>query len=153
MSRTVLVLGAGIGGIVAAETLRKLLPASDRVIAVDRAGQHFFPPSLLWLMVGERNPEEFSRPLDRLLRRGIEFRQGSVTRIDPARREVGIDGQSLRADALVIALGAEYSPDTISGLAEAGLCIYTMEGAVAIRDALARFPGGRIVILTDRKST
>ena len=38
MSRTVLVLGTGIGGIVAAETLRKLLPASDRVIAVDRAG-------------------------------------------------------------------------------------------------------------------
>ena len=90
MSRTALVLGTGIGGIVAAETLRKLLPASDRVITVDRAGQHFFPPSLLWLMVGERNPEEFSRPLDRLLRRGIELRQGSVTRIDPARREVEI---------------------------------------------------------------
>ena len=148
MSRTALVLGAGIGGIVAAETLRKLLPASDRVIAVDRAGQHFFPPSLLWLMVGERNPEEFSRPLDRLLRRGIEFRQGSVTRIDPARREVEIDGQPLRADALVIALGAEYAPEAIPGLAEAGLCIYTMEGATAIRDALARFSGGRIVVLT-----
>jgi len=148
MSRTALVLGAGIGGIVAAETLHKLLPASDRVIAVDRAGQHFFPPSLLWLMVGERTPEEFSRPLDRLLRRGIEFRRGSVTRIDPARREVEIDGQSLHADALVIALGAEYAPETIPGLAEAGLCIYTMEGATAIRDALARFSGGRIVILT-----
>lgn len=148
MSRTVVVLGAGIGGIVAAETLRKLLPASDRVIAVDRAGQHFFPPSLLWLIVGERTPEEFSRPLDRLLRRGIEFRQGSVTRIDPAQRKVEIDGQTMRADALVIALGAEYSPETISGLVEAGLCIYTMEGATAIRDALARFSGGRIVILT-----
>ncbi|MDO8813224.1 MAG: FAD/NAD(P)-binding oxidoreductase [Gallionella sp.] len=148
MGRTVLVLGAGIGGIVAAETLRKLLPASDRVIAVDRAAQHFFPPSLLWLMVGERTPEDFSRPLDRLLRRGIEFRRGNVTRIDPAQREVEIDGQSLRADALVIALGAEYAPETISGLAEAGLCIYTMEGATAIRDALARFPGGRIVIMT-----
>lgn len=148
MSRTVLVLGAGIGGIVAAETLRKLLPASDRVIAVDRAGQHFFPPSLLWLMVGERTPQEFSRPLDRLLHRGIEFRQGSVTRIDPAQREVEIDGKSLRADALVIALGAEYAPGAIPGLAEAGLCIYTMEGATAIRDALARFSGGRIAILT-----
>lgn len=147
MSRTVLVLGAGIGGIVAAETLRKLLPASDRVIAVDRAGQHFFPPSLLWLMVGERKPEEFSRPLDQLPH-GIEFRQGNITRIDPAQREVEIDGQSLRADALVIALGAEYAPETIPGLAEAGLCIYTMEGATAIRDALARFSGGRIVILT-----
>ena len=148
MSRTVLVLGAGIGGIVAAETLRRLLPASDRVIAVDRAGQHSFPPSLLWLMVGERSPEDFSRPLDRLLRRGIEFRQGSATRIDPAQREVEIDGQALRADALVIALGAEYAPETIPGLAEAGLCIYTMEGATAIRDALARFSGGRVVVLT-----
>lgn len=148
MSRTVLVLGAGIGGIVAAETLRKLLPVSDRVIAVDRAGQHFFPPSLLWLMVGERKPEEFSRPLDRLPRYGIEFLRGNITRIDPARREVEIDGQSLRADALVIALGAEYAPETIPGLAEAGLCIYTMEGATAIRDALIRFSGGRIVILT-----
>src|SRR4030066_85903 len=148
MSRTTLVLGAGIGGIVAAETLRKLLPASDRVIAVDRAGQHFFPPSLLWLMVGERTPQEFSRPLDRLPRYGIEFRQGNITRIDPAQREVEIDGQSLRADALVIALGAEYAPETIPGLAEAGLCIYTMEGATAIRDALARVSGGRMVILT-----
>ncbi|MDE2118474.1 MAG: NAD(P)/FAD-dependent oxidoreductase [Betaproteobacteria bacterium] len=148
MGRTVLVLGAGIGGIVAAETLRKLLPASDRVIAVDRTEQHFFQPSLLWLMVRERTPQEFSRPLNRLYRRRIEFRQGSITRIDPAQREVEIDGQPLHADALVIALGAEYSPETIPGLAEAGLCIYTMEGATAIRDALARFSGGRIVILT-----
>jgi sulfide:quinone oxidoreductase len=148
MNRTALVLGAGIGGIVAAETLRKLLPASNRVIAVDRAGQHFFPPSLLWLMVGERSHGEFSRPLDRLLRRGIEFRQGCVTRINPAQREVEIDGQPLRADALVIALGAEYAPEAIPGLAEAGLCLYTMEGATAIRDALARFSDGRIVVLT-----
>ncbi|MDP1634909.1 MAG: FAD/NAD(P)-binding oxidoreductase [Gallionellaceae bacterium] len=148
MSRTVLVLGAGIGGIVAAETLRKLLPASDRVIAADRAGQHFFPPSLLWLMVDERSPEDFSRPLDRLNRLGIEFRRGNITWINPAQQEVEIDGQFLRADALVIALGAEYAPEAIPGLAEAGLCIYTMEGATAIRDALARFSGGRIVILT-----
>lgn len=42
MSRTVLVSGAGIGGIVTAEMLSKLLPASDSVIAADRTGQHFF---------------------------------------------------------------------------------------------------------------
>jgi len=43
MGRTALVLG----------TLRTLLPRSDRVIAIDRAERHVFPPSLLWLMVGE----------------------------------------------------------------------------------------------------
>src|SRR3990167_8432885 len=148
MTRTALILGAGLGGLVAAETLRKLLPASERVIAVDRAERHFFPPSLLWLMVGERKPEDFTRSLDRLIGRGVEFRHGDVTRIDPQRREVEVGGESLTADALVIALGAEYAPEAIAGLAQAGLNLYTMEGATAIRDALARFPGGRIVVLT-----
>jgi sulfide:quinone oxidoreductase len=148
MSRTALVLGAGLGGLVAAETLRKLLPASDRVIAVDRAERHFFPPSLLWLMVGQRKPEDFTRSLDRLIGRGVEFRHGGITRIDPQRREVEIAGETLAADALVIALGAEYAPEAIPGLAQAGLNLYTMEGATASRDALARFAGGRIVVLT-----
>lgn len=148
MGRTALVLGAGLGGLVAAETLRKLLPDSDRVIVVDRAANHFFPPSLLWLIVGERKPEDFTRPLGRLTERGVEFRQESVTRIDAQRREVGIDGQPLAADALVIALGADYAPEAIPGLPDAGLNLYTMEGAIDIRDALARFQGGRIAILT-----
>jgi len=148
MSRTALILGAGLGGLVAAETLRKLLPASDRVIAVDRSERHFFPPSLLWLMVGERKPEDFTRSLDRLIGRGVEFRHGDITRIDPQRREVEVAGETLAADALVIALGAEYAPEAIPGLAQAGLNLYTMEGATATRDALARFTGGRIVVLT-----
>jgi len=56
--------------------------------------------------------------------------------------------QTLRGDAIVIALGAEYAPQAIPGLTEAGLCIYTLAGAGAIRDALARFDGGRIAVLT-----
>lgn len=148
MNRTALILGAGLGGLVAAEMLRKLLPASDRVIAVDRVERHFFPPSLLWLMVGDRKPEDFTRSLDRLISRGVEFRHGAVTRIDAQRRAVEVDGKSLMADALVIALGAEYAPEAIPGLLEAGLNLYTMEGATAIRDALAHFEGGRIVVLT-----
>lgn len=147
MGRTVIVLGTGLGGLVAAKTLRKLLPDSDRVIAVDRTDRLFFPPSLLWLMVGDRKPEDFTRSLDRLASRGVELRRGNVTRIDPARKEVEIDGQPLAADALVIALGADYAPEAIPGLA-AGLNIYTMEGAGAIHEALARFEGGHIVILT-----
>jgi sulfide:quinone oxidoreductase len=148
MSRTALVLGAGIGGLVAAETLRKLLPVSDRVIAVDRAADHFFPPSLLWLMVGQREPADFTRSLDRLARRGVDLRRGNVTSIDPRRCAAEVDGQAISADALIIALGADYAPEAIPGLAAAGLNLYTMEGATAIRDALARFNGGRIVFMT-----
>ncbi len=146
--RTVLVLGAGLGGLVAAETLRKLLPPEDRVIAVDRADRHFFPPSLLWMMVGDRAPADFTRPLDRLAARGVELVHGSVTRIDPQRREAEIDGRTIAADAMVIALGAEYAPQYVPGLAENGLNIYTLEGAESIRRALESFGGGRIAVLT-----
>jgi len=148
MAHSVLVLGTGLGGLAAAGTLRKLLPAQDRVIAVDRNDRHFFPPSLLWLMVGERRPEDFTRPLSRLAARGVELRQGDITRIEPQRRQVTLHGQTLAADALVIALGADYAPEAVPGLADAGFDFYTMEGATKVRDALSRFAGGRIVLLT-----
>ena len=47
MAKTVLVLGGGIGGVVAARELRKGLGSSNRVILIDRDGKHLFPPSLL----------------------------------------------------------------------------------------------------------
>lgn len=148
MTRTALILGAGIGGIVAAQTLRKLLPAADRVIAVDRAEQHVFQPSLLWLVTGARKPVDFTRSLGRLADKGVEMLHGTVTRIDASRRMAEIDGKTIGADALIIALGADYAPEAIPGLADAGMNLYTMEGATAIRDTLARFTGGRIAILT-----
>ena len=148
MSRTALVLGAGLGGMVAAQTLRRLLPRSDRVVLVEREARHVFPPSLLWLMVGQRSAEAISRPSEHAARQGIELVRGEVSAIDPAARTVRVGEQTLRGDALVIALGAEYAPQAIPGLAEAGLCIYTLEGAAAIRDALAGFEAGRLAVLT-----
>ena len=148
MARTALVLGAGLGGLVAAEELRRLLPASHRVVVVERNGAHYFPPSLLWLMVGERRAADITRSYERLSRLGIEFRQGEITRIVPTRRSAEIDGQAIAADALIVALGADYADEAIPGLAEAGLSLYTLDGAEAIRQALATFKGGRIVILT-----
>jgi sulfide:quinone oxidoreductase len=148
MSRTALVLGAGLGGMVASQTLRCLLPREHRVVLVERAARHIFPPSLLWLMVGERSAEAISRPCEHAARRGIELVRAEVGAIDPSARSVRAGAQELRADALIIALGAEYAAQAIPGLAEAGLCIYTLEGATAIRDALLRFKRGRLAVLT-----
>jgi sulfide:quinone oxidoreductase len=148
MSRTALVLGAGLGGMVAAQTLRRLLPREHRVVLVEREAQHVFPPSLLWLMVGERSAEAISRPCAHAARPGIELVRGVVSAIDPAAKTAQVGEQTLSGDALVIALGAEYAPQAVPGLAEAGLCIYTLEGASAIRDALERFESGRLVVLT-----
>lgn len=148
MGQTVLILGGGVGGLVAANELRKALPREHRVVLVERETSFVFAPSFLWLMTGDRATEKISRPLARLQRRGIEVIHGEIGRIDPQKREAVVDGQSLTGDYLVIALGAELAPETIPGLARAGHNFYTFAGAEALRDAFARFTGGRLVLLT-----
>lgn len=148
MTRTALILGAGIGGIVAAETLRKLLAPEDRVLVVERERNHVFAPALLWHMTGNSDAAAFTRPLSALTAKGIELVSGEITRIDPATRSVEVGGTTLSGDAMIVALGADYAPETIPGLAESGHNLYTLAGAREIRAALDRFEGGRIVVLT-----
>lgn len=146
--RTVIVLGGGVGGVVAAQRLRRRLPPRDRIILVDRGEQHLFQPSLLWVLTGQRTPESIQRPLERLVRRGIEVMRGEVVAVEPDARRVRVGDRELTGDALLVALGAELEPEAIPGLPAAGHNLYSLEGAVAARDALAAFRGGRIVVLT-----
>lgn len=148
MAHTAIILGAGIGGIATANELRKRCAKDDRVIVVDRVAMHVFAPSLLWLAVGKRQAHQIQRPARELLQPGIEFIQGTVDSIDPAAHAVTVDGKTLHGDALVIALGAELAAEKISGLAQAGHNIYTLDGAESLRGALDAFNGGRVVILT-----
>jgi len=146
--RTVLVLGGGVGGLVAATELRKRLGRRHRVILIEREREHLFAPSLLWLMVGLRESGAIKRPLDRLRRRGIDVRQGEIERIDPVRRAVRVSGEEIVGDYLVVSLGAELAPETVPGLTESGHDFYTLPGAESLRAALASRSSGRIVVLT-----
>ena len=146
--KIVAIPGAGSGGIVAANRLRSLLPRHHRVILIDKASYHLFAPSLLWLMIGDRSPTRFSKPLRRLERKGIEVIQGEIRELNPEKRSIQVSGKIIAADAIIIALGADYAPQKIPGLLEAGHNAYTLKGATDIRDAVKTFKGGRIVILT-----
>jgi len=148
MSQTILILGGGVGGLVAANTLRKALPKEHHVVLVEREPAFVFAPSFLWLMTGGRTAEKISRPLARLEKKGIELVRGEIQRIDAAKREAVVDGRTLSGDFVIISLGAELAPETIPGLAQTGHNFYTLAGAEALRDALAGFTGGKLVVLT-----
>lgn len=79
--KTILILGGGIGGVVAASLLRRALPREHSIVLVEQADTHLFQPSLLWLMLGLRAPAQISRPYTALAQRGIELVQGRVERI------------------------------------------------------------------------
>jgi sulfide:quinone oxidoreductase len=146
--KTVVILGGGVGGVVAARELRKRLPREHRVVLVDRERQHVFAPSLLWLMVGDREPASIQRPLEQLTRKGIEVRLGEVEKIDPETRRVMVSGERIEADYLIVALGADLAPELIPGLKEAGHGFYTLPDAERLRGALGSMKEGRVVVLT-----
>ncbi len=146
--QTILILGGGVGGVVAANRLRKRLGRGHRVILVDREPDFTLAASFLWVMTGARRPDQIRRPLARLERKGIEVERGEVERIDPERREAVVGGRALHADHLIVALGAEFAPEAIPGLAESGHTFCTLDGATRLRDALDEVRTGRILVLT-----
>ncbi len=149
-AKTVVILGGGVGGLVTANELRKRLGKEHRVILVDKGGKHIFWPSLLWVQVGLHEPDTIVRDLARLEKKGIDVIKGRVEAINPEQRTVRVDGNELESDYLVVSLGADLAPEQVPGLKNAGFSLYSLEGAVAIRDARTNLIEGRLVVLTAR---
>lgn len=119
MSKTVLILGAGVGGLTTADTLRQLLPPEDRIILVDRSFDGTLGLSLLWVLRGWRRPDDVRvRPTAASLP-GVEMVTATVAHIDIAAQVVHTDNSVIGYDALVIALGAALNTDAVPGLSDA----------------------------------
>ena len=144
---TVVVLGGGTGGLVAARRLRARLPRDDRVVLVERDPAYRFAPSFLWVMTGARRPEQVTADLRRVRRRGIELVEAPVEAIDTAGKTVTTSAGVLEYDRLVVALGAELAPEVLSGFAEGARNVYTLEGAAAAGRDLRELDGGRVAVL------
>lgn len=145
--KTIAVLGAGVGGLVAAHELRKRLGLEHRVVLIDRRDVHVYSPSLLWLMLGWRQPQQVCRDLHTLGRKGIEFMHTTVDALNLTERRVETGLGHVNYDYLVLSLGAELAPEAIPGLQEGAHTYYHLDGAIRLRDALAGFQGGSIAIV------
>jgi sulfide:quinone oxidoreductase len=141
------VLGGGTGGLVAARELRHRLPSEHRVVLVDRTAEHVYQPSLLWQMVGKRHPSQFTRPLDRLQRKGIEFHNTEAQALDLDAKVVVTEAGDLDYDSLIVAVGAQLAPETVRGFDEMAFNLYSAEGCAAIHAALEDLSEGVVGIL------
>lgn len=146
-TRTVVVLGGGVGGIVTVNALRRKLGRSHRVVLIEKEEWHSFVPSFLWVMTGERQPARVRTPLSKLLNEGVELVRAEVTGIDSSARKVHTSEGEHSFDFLVIALGAALAPEAVVGLGESVHTFYTLEGAERLCDALSRFAGGHIAVV------
>jgi sulfide:quinone oxidoreductase len=143
----IVIVGGGVGGVVAAKRLRHSIGGGHRITVLDRARDHLFQPSLLWVADGTRRPERLSRPLTRLNRRGVSFRVATVQGLDVSARRVRLTDGELPYDYLLLSPGAELRPEALPGLADGGRNLYTLDGAAGLNADLSRFQGGRLVVL------
>ena len=152
MIQRVVILGGGTAGTLTANRLQREIGGQAAITVVDRDDDHWYQPGLLFVPFGRARPGKLIRPRARQLRPGIGYHQSPVEHVDVAGRQVHLeDGTVLPYDVLVIATGAALLPGETDGLAEAmaqgkAFTFYEPAGAVALRDALAAFDGGRIAI-------
>jgi sulfide:quinone oxidoreductase len=149
----IVILGGGTGGTITANRLRKRFSVDDADIhVVDRDDRHVYQPGLLFVPFGLADPDEIVRPRRRQLHRGIEFHEADVESVALDRQRVLLGGGTeLPYDVLVVASGARLLPEETEGLTgpgwnERAFTFYDVEGAAALRSALDRFDGGRLVI-------
>lgn len=150
--RNLVVLGAGTAGTMAANRLRRALPDTWRVIIVDRDDIHDYQPGYLFIPFGMNTPQQVRRSTHAFLGDGIELVLSEVELVRPEQRTVLLaGGQILHYDQLVIASGTHPRPDQTPGMlgphwhGSVGE-FYTFEGALALREAIEHFTGGRLVV-------
>ena len=141
-----MVLGAGFGGLELTTTLSDEFGADADIVLIDKADGFVFGFSKLDVMFGRTTADAVVHPYRDLVKPGVQFVQTTVRSIDPSARRIETDAGPFDADILVVALGADVDPAATPGLVEGGHEFYTVEGAFALREVLANFPGGRVIV-------
>ncbi|MEI7541094.1 MAG: FAD/NAD(P)-binding oxidoreductase [Actinomycetes bacterium] len=152
--RKLLVLGGGTAGTIVVNKLIKKLPKDSwEITVVDQDIKHIYQPGLLFLPFGTYEPEQIIKKRQNYFPKGVDFIQAEIDRVDPELNKVYLgDSRVLDYDYLVIASGTTPRPDQTPGMNDSKLWyksvfdFFTLEGSIALREALKNFNGGRLVV-------
>lgn len=149
----IVILGAGLGGTIAAYEIRETLRDKADILVVSDSETYSFVPSNPWVAVGWRKPEAIQIHLPPVLAtKGIGFSAAGARRVLPQENRVELgDGSSLSYDYLVIATGPDLAFDEVEGLGPDGghtvsICqtAHAVEAGAAF-DRFVRNPGPMVI--------
>jgi len=147
MTSNIVVLGCGLGGLKVSSLVSKQLGRSGTVTIVEPRAKIPLPSSLPWLAFGWREPNRILKDLKSLAnRRNVRMVAEKVEKINVAGRTIKTQSHEIVYDKLVISLGTDLAFDEIPGLDTYSHTMYSLEGALKLRDAIKNFQGGSIVI-------
>jgi NADH:quinone reductase (non-electrogenic) len=101
----IVIVGAGFAGLSAATALART-PA--QIVVIDERNYHLFQPLLYQVATAGLSPADIAAPIRGILRRQkhAHVMLGSVTGIDPRKREVILRDRRVAYDYLTVATGA-----------------------------------------------
>ena len=146
MKTSVVVLGAGFGGLELTTTLSDALSDALDITLIDKGDAFVFGFSKLDVMFGRQVPAAVRHAYRDIVKPGVRFLQSTIRSIEPAARRTVTDAGTFEADVLVVALGADYDMAATPGLVEGGHEFYTVAGAFALREVLPRYERGPAII-------
>jgi sulfide:quinone oxidoreductase len=118
----IVILGAGLGGSIAAFEIREALGSSVAITVVNKGDIYHFVPSNPWVAVNWRSRDAIEIDLKPVFKkRKIAFVTDGARKVHPEQNIVELsDGSPLAYDYLVIATGPELAFDEIPGLGPHG---------------------------------
>ncbi|NEX11500.1 MAG: oxidoreductase [Prosthecochloris sp.] len=150
MAKKIVVLGAGTGGTIVSNNLRRHLPDEWEITVIDRDDKHVYQPGLLFVPFGLQKVGSLTRSRKRYILKGVNFVIDEIINIDTAKREVTTGNHTFSYDFLVISTGCRVLPEETDGMEEAwgkdAFTFYYPDAAETLRQKLNEFDGGKLVM-------
>ncbi len=151
--KKIVILGAGTGGTIMANKLRKALDRNEwKITIVDQDKNHYYQPGFLFIPFGIYNRQDVVKPKCDFFPTGIDIIYNIIDKVEAAENKVILSGgRVLEYDYLIIATGVRTRPDQTPGLTgelwyRQIFDFYTIEGAVALAQFFKKWEGGHLVI-------
>jgi sulfide:quinone oxidoreductase len=148
----IVIIGGSFGGLVSAFELKRLLGNKADITLICNQENFVFIPSLPWLSMGWRRPEDITLSLEKILTpKGIRFMHEEAKGIDADSSKVITTSKEIPYDYLVIATGPSLVFSAVPGLGPMDgytECIFELDLALKAKDAWFRFlenPGPVVV--------
>jgi sulfide:quinone oxidoreductase len=151
--KSIVILGAGTAGTMMANHLRKEMKKQEwQITIIDESEKHYYQPGYLFLPFDIYQPEDIVKPIQKFIPAGVELILQTIQRIDPKENIVRLaNGHFIQYDILVVATGARIAPGEVEGMQgkewqKSVFDFYTSDGAVALRNKLRDWQGGKLVV-------
>ena len=151
--KQILILGAGTAGTMMSNHLsRKLDKKEWEIEIIDEREEHHYQPGYLFLPFDIYKPEDIIKKTEDFIPDDVLLTKGGIDRILPEDRQVKMmNGAMKEYDILIIATGVKIAPEEVEGMNgtewyKSIFDFYTFEGALALRDKLREWTGGKMLV-------